>query len=101
MAFINRGAKIAQAFGDGRRFQIGAGNGVAGGKQNLGNSAHSAAADAHQMNALKISECHVHGRATPSSRSTISSAARGRASARARSSISAILRGWSRREKIS
>src|SRR5580658_5715431 len=106
MAFSNRGAEIPQPLRDGRNLQVGAGNGVARGKQNFGDAAHAAAANSDEMDALEIAECDVHcqpsfGVATFSSRSTISSTARGRASARARFSISASLRGWSRREKIS
>ena len=80
MAFVNRRAKLPQPLGDRRRLQIRARNGVAGRKQHFGNAAHAAAADADQVNALEIAECDVHGRATSSSRSTISSTARGFAS---------------------
>src|SRR5580704_13295318 len=104
MAFANHSAETFQSLRHGGGFQIRARNGVAGRKQDFGDAAHAASADAHQMDTLKIPERDVHCRVTPaspSSRPTISSTACGCASVRARFSISVILRGWSRREKIS
>ena len=62
MPFVNCRAEFAQALSDRRRFQIRAGNGVAARKQHFGDAAHAAAADADEMDALKIAECDVHGR---------------------------------------
>src|SRR5580658_8852746 len=101
MSCENTGAKLAKPLGDLRLLQIRAGNRVAARKQHFRDAGHAAAANADQMNALKIAKRNVHARTSPSSRSTISSTARGRAKHRARSSISVILRGWSRRVKIS
>src|SRR4029077_19820350 len=113
MSFVNFCAHVPQPLRNRCGLHIRAGNSVAGREQNLGNAAHAAPADADEMDALEIAECDGHGRAVPwrasepfgfasdSSRSTIFSTARGFASERARCSMSAILRGWSRREKIS
>ena len=46
VAFENAGAKLAQALGDRRLLQIGAGNRVAAGEQDFGDAGHPAAADA-------------------------------------------------------
>ncbi len=57
----NRGAKFGEAFGDRRRLAVGAGNGVAESEQHFGDAAHADAADAHQVDALKIAEADHHG----------------------------------------
>src|SRR5713101_3390054 len=58
--FVNRGAEILQAFRDVRGLGVGAGNGIAEREQHFGDAAHADAADAHQMNALKIAEGDHH-----------------------------------------
>src|SRR5690348_8345434 len=76
MPFIKRRAKLAKMFGHGCGSQIRARYGVAAREQDFGNAAHAAAADAHQVNPLKISKRHIHctaAPARPSSRSTMSS----------------------------
>jgi hypothetical protein len=87
VAFLNRGAQIPQALGNGSRLQIGTRNRVTARKQDFGNAAHAAAPDADQMDPLKIAQRYAHRR-TPSITSTMSSTARGRASVLARDSIS-------------
>ena len=57
----NCGAEFGEAFGDGRGLPVGAGNGIAEGEQNFGDAAHADAADAHEVNALKIAEADHHG----------------------------------------
>src|ERR1700733_6784259 len=94
-------AKVPQTLGDGGRFQIRTRHRVAARQQNLGDAVHAAAAYPDQMNPLKVAQRDTHRRTTPSITSTMASTACGRPSERARASISSILRGWSRREKIS
>ncbi len=42
-------------------FAVGTGNGIAQRQQHFGDAAHADAANAHQMNALKIAEADHHG----------------------------------------
>ena len=65
----NGGAEALQAVGNAGLAQIGAGNGVAQGQQNLRYAAHPDAANANEMNALRFrkhgrrgqsGEAHVH-----------------------------------------
>src|ERR1700682_1454254 len=55
------GAQFGDALCDGRGFAVGAGNGIAERQKYFGNTAHADAANAHQVNALKISEADHHG----------------------------------------
>src|SRR5215831_17917157 len=96
VAFVNRRAQILQAFGGRRRLGVRAGNGIAEREQHFGDAAHSDAADADEMDALKIPErdhhdgnspwrfaCTPAAFSTPSKRSTMSLDAFGLASLRA------------------
>ena len=57
----NGGAEFGEAFGDGRRLAVRTGNGIAEGEQDFGDAAHADAADADEMDALKIAEADHHG----------------------------------------
>src|SRR3989454_1151736 len=99
--FEDGGAEISQPRGYARRLQVRSGNGITQCEKNFGDAAHADAADAHQMNALKIAKGNHHGRATSSIKLTISRAALGRARLRARAESSTICAGRSSSEKIS
>src|SRR5258708_25161764 len=108
--FVNHGAKILKALGDGRRPGVWTGNRIAERQQHFGDAAHADAANTDKMYALKIAKGNHHGvaprrfvctPATVSTRSTMSRAAFGLPSERARDDSCSISCGWSRREKIS
>ena len=65
VAVVDHRAKILQALSDGRKLDVRARNGIAERQQHLRDSAHADAADAHQMNALKISERDHHEDTAP------------------------------------
>ena len=60
VAFVNCRAQILQAFGDGGRLGVRAGDRVAESEKDFGDAAHADTADADQMYALKISERDHH-----------------------------------------
>ena len=59
MAFEGEGAHGGQAMGDGRGFQVRAGNLVAEVQQHLGDAAHADAADTDEMNALNFGKHEI------------------------------------------
>ncbi len=110
VAFLDRRAKILKPLGNVRGLGVRAGNGVAERQQYFGDAAHTDAADAHQVNALKIAERNHHGFAlwpipctfaASSIKLTMSRVACGRASDRAACDCFSSCSGWSMREKIS
>src|SRR2546422_568737 len=110
VTFVHRGAEILETFGDRGRLGVRAGDSIAQRQEHFGDTAHTEAADANQVDALKIAERNHHALApcrfpstfaASSMRFTMSRAALGRASPRAAVDSFSISWGWSRREKIS
>src|SRR5262245_60713230 len=60
VAFVNRGAQVLETLGERGKLGVRAGDGVAESKQNFGDAAHTDAANAHQVYALKIPERNHH-----------------------------------------
>ncbi len=61
VALEDVGAERGEAVGDGGAAQVGAGDGVAHGEQDLGDAAHADAADANEVNAMRGREEKVAG----------------------------------------
>src|SRR5215831_3004356 len=115
VAFVNGGTQVLETLGERGRLGVRAGDGVAESKQNFGDAAHTDAADAHQVYALKIPERNHHENfplplacvlfpctpATSSTMLTMSRAASGRASPRAFAASCRICPGSSSSPKIS